>query len=334
MALPPKILVIGPSWVGDIVMAQSLLKAIRAREPDAVIDMTGPDFALPLLARMPELRAGIAMPFDHGEGRLADRWAFGRGMRGQYDRAYVLPGSWKSALVPFAAGIGERIGYLKEQRWLLLNRIKPLPKEKKRKTVETFQALVDPKVFEDRARLHLPALRVDVENRLHLMQKYGLQPGQYVALMPGAEYGAAKRWPSWHYAELAFMLQEQGVTCVLFGSAKDARTADEILPLAPQAVDLTGKTTLADAIDLISGAKAAVSNDSGLMHIAAAVDVPVLGLFGSTSAEHTPPLSPKAQVVSLHLPCSPCNKRECPLVNIDCLVNIEPEQVLKLVEEC
>lgn len=326
------ILVIGPSWIGDMVMAQALFKALKSQKPQSAIDVTAPDWALGVLSRMPEVRTAIAMPFQHGEARLADRWRFGRSLHGIYGSAYVLPGSWKSALVPFAAGISERVGYLKEQRWGLLNRIIGLPKSQKKKTMTTYQALVDRAVFHDPTRLHKPSLNIDIESQTALLARDGLSRGQFAVLVPGAEFGSAKRWPARHFAALANDFINNGMKVVLVGSKKDADASQQIKSLAPDVIDLTGLTSITDVIDLAEAARCVVANDSGLLHVAAAVGVQVVGVYGSTSALHTPPHSDRASAVSLNLPCSPCGKRECPLGHHDCLEKLEPMLVRQALE--
>jgi len=327
------ILIIGPSWIGDMVMAQALFRQLKRDTPDSAIDVTAPAWALGVIERMPEVRRAIAMPFGHGETRFIDRWTFGRSLKGQYARAYVLPGSWKSAFIPFAARIATRIGYLKEQRWGLLNHIVPLPKSQKKKTMATYQALADQTVFGDSERLLRPALRVDPVNQDMLLRRYGLTAGGYAALMPGAEYGPAKRWPARHFASVAETFTKSGVTVILMGSQKDSAAAADIKTIAPDVIDLTGQTIITDVIDLIAAARCVVANDSGLLHIAAAVGVPVVGIYGSTSAQHTPPQSETAFTVSLNLPCSPCGKRVCPLGHLDCLEKLEPERVLAALSD-
>ncbi|SOC83170.1 heptosyltransferase-2 [Ensifer adhaerens] len=326
------ILIIGPSWIGDMVMAQALFKALKLSAPQSAIDVTAPAWALGVLARMPEVRNAIAMPFDHGEARLADRWRFGRSLKGRYRSAYILPGSWKSALVPFAAGISERVGYLKEQRWGLLNRIVGLPAEQKKKTMATYQALADKRVFEDQARLLMPSLSIDQNNQKALLARFELSRGGFAILVPGAEFGPAKRWPARHFASLANDFMREGTKVVLVGSKKDSAAAMEIQALAPDAIDLTGLTSIIDVVDLAAAARCVVANDSGLLHVAAAVGVPVVGVYGSTSARHTPPQSVRATTVSLNLPCSPCGKRTCPLGHLDCLEKLEPPLVAQALQ--
>jgi heptosyltransferase II len=327
------VLIIGPSWIGDMVMAQALFKQLKNMAPESAIDVTAPAWALGVISRMPEVRRAIAMPFDHGEARFVDRWRFGSSLRGQYEAAYVLPGSWKSALVPFAARIPTRIGYLKEQRWGLLNQIVSLPKSQRKKTMATYQALADHTVFRNSDKLLKPTLDVDHSNQKVLLQRYGLTAGRYVALMPGAEYGPAKRWPARHFATVADAFAKEGVTVILMGSHKDSAAAADIKAMAPSTIDLTGQTSITDVIDIIASARCVVSNDSGLLHIAASVGVPLVGIYGSTSAEHTPPQSSNAVTVSLNLPCSPCGKRTCPLGHMDCLEKLDAERVLVSMED-
>lgn len=322
-----QILVIGPRWVGDMVMAQCLFTALKQRDPDCDIDVVAPTWATPLLDRMPEVRTRIDAPFRPKEFGLGVRWRLGRSLSGLYDEAYVLPGSWKSALVPFFARVRYRVGYRKEMRYGLLNCMPDLPKAIKRKTAETYFRLsgVD-------GPRPVPKLTVDAANRDRLFAEHGLAAGAYVAFMPGAEYGPAKRWPSRHYAALAVERMEKGDRVVLLGSPKDAEVGAEIVGLAPGVIDLTGKTRLEDAIDILSATRFAVCNDSGLMHVAAAVGTPVVAVYGSTSAENTPPLSDRAEIVSLKLACSPCHEKICPLGHLDCLEKLEPPAVAAAAE--
>jgi heptosyltransferase-2 len=322
-----QILVIGPRWVGDMVMAQSLFAALAAREPGCAIDVVAPSWATPLLDRMPQVRTRIDAPFKPKEFGLAARWRLGRALAGRYDEAYVLPGSWKSALTPLFARVPVRIGYRKEMRYGLLNRMPPLPEALKRKTAETYFRLAG--VAGPRPD---PKLEVDRANRDRLLGEHGLVAGGYVAFMPGAEFGPAKRWPPRHYAALARDLMARGDRVILLGSPKDAEVGAEIVALAPGVIDLTGRTRLEDAIDLLSAARLAVTNDSGLMHVASAVGTPIVAVYGSTSAENTPPLSPRAEIVTLRLPCSPCHEKVCPLGHLDCLERLEPARVAAAAE--
>jgi heptosyltransferase-2 len=321
MAEGPSILVIGPRWVGDMVMAQSLFIALRQIHPGAVIDVMAPAWAAPLVGRMPEVRTRIDAPFSRKKLELGLRRRIGRSLKGRYDQAFVMQGSWKSALVPFFAGIPRRTGHRREMRYGLINDIVPLPDTLKRRTAQAFFGLARGGTFQS------PRLAVDDENQKALLARHGLSDEGFVALMPGAEFGPAKRWPSEKYAAFARRMMEEGLQVALFGSANDKPVTTEIARLAPGAIDLAGATRLEDAIDLIAAARLAVSNDSGLMHIAAAVSTPVVAVYGSTSPENTPPLSDQRELVWLHLDCSPCHQRICPLGHLDCLNKLDVDRV-------
>jgi heptosyltransferase-2 len=321
MAASPAILVIGPRWVGDMVMAQCLFAALKEIHPDAPIDVVAPGWATPLLARMPQVRQRIEATTKPGSLGLRERWRFGRSVRGRYGAAYVLPGSWKSALIPFFAGIPRRVGYLRELRYGLLTDIVPLPKTLKRRTAQAYFTLARGGSFQ------APKLTVDAENQTALLSRFGLAPRKFVALMPGAEFGPAKRWPSEHYAGLARAMMAKGLSVALLGSKNDAGVTAEIAALAPGSIDLAGQTRLEDAIDLIAAAKLAVANDSGLMHVAAAVGTPIVAVYGSTSPHNTPPLSENRELVWLGLSCSPCHQKTCPLGHLNCLKTLGVPQV-------
>ncbi|WP_376703539.1 lipopolysaccharide heptosyltransferase II [Mesorhizobium sp. ISC25] len=326
MAESPTILVIGPRWVGDMVMAQCLFSALRELHPDAAIDVLAPAWAAPLVKRMPEIRQQIDLPLKSGAFEFRIRRRFGRLLRGRYDMAFVLPGSWKSALIPFFAGIPRRVGHLKEMRYGLLTNIVPLPDRLKRRTAQAYFGLALGGAF------RAPKLAVDQANQAALLGRFGLTAGKFVALMPGAEFGPAKRWPSENYAGLAREMMAKGFGVALFGSKNDAEVTAEIAALAPGAVDLAGQTRLEDAIDLIAAARLAVSNDSGLMHVAAAVGTPVVAVYGSTSPDNTPPLAEHRELVWLGLSCSPCHKKICPLGHLNCLKTLEVERVVAAAE--
>ncbi len=333
MKAPANILVVGPSWVGDMVMASVLFQLLRARQPQARIDVLAPGWSLPLLARMPEVNQGIEMPVGHGRLGLRTRWQLARSLRGRYDQAIVLPGSLKSALVPWLAGIARRTGYRGEQRYGLLNDMRQLRPVELPLMVQRYAALAldvrAPVAADLPAELPRPRLRVDRARQAALRTDLGLDARQpAVALLPGAEFGPSKQWPLAHYAAAARSLLALGHAVWVLGSPKDAEAGRLIAEQAPGAIDLCGRTRLEDAVDLLAAASGCISNDSGLMHVAAALDVPLVALFGSTSPEHTPPLSPAAQVLRLGLDCAPCFQRTCPLGHHRCLRDISPAQVL------
>lgn len=328
-----KIFIVGPSWVGDMVMAQSLFKVLCQRYPGCEIHVLAPDWSRPVLARMPEVAATIVMPVGHGSLQLKTRYRLGKQLRDQaYTQAYVLPNSLKSALIPAFAEIPKRVGWRGEYRYGLLNDIRLLNKKTYPLMVERFVALAVPVATPLPAIPH-PELAADHDNQQGLMAQFQLDVSQPVlSLCPGAEFGPAKRWPSRHYAALADMAAEQGMQIWLFGSAKDRAVTDEIVALmttkaTAKIVNLAGETALGDSVDLLALSTAVVSNDSGLMHIAAAVSVPLVSVYGSTSPEFTPPLSDAVEVIASDISCRPCFKRECPLKHLDCLNKLEPDTV-------
>jgi len=326
-----KILVVAPSWVGDMVMAQTLFKRLHQLHPSLELDVLAPDWTIPLLLRMPEVREAIPNPFRHGEFRLGARYRLGQSLRARgYDQAIVLPNSWKSALVPFFAAIPRRSGYSGELRWGLLNDRRRLDAHKLPLMVERFVALADAPGAVLPTPLPQPALSVDENRRQATLAKLGLTADTKIAVLcVGAEYGSAKRWPPQHFAALGKMLHEQGYQVWLVGSAKDTEAGAEAARLSDGAcLDLCGQTSLDEAVDLLASASVIVSNDSGLMHVAAALGKHLIALYGSSSPGFTPPLSQSAHILSLNLECSPCFKRECPLDHLDCLMKLSPQQVL------
>lgn len=326
-----RILVIAPAWVGDTVLAQPLLRRLHQRHPGVVIDALAPPWTAPVLERMPEVREVLLGPFRHGELGLRQRYRLARSLKGRaYDQAIVLPNSLKSALVPWLAGIRLRTGFTGEMRRGILNDARHLDRQRHPLMAERFALLAEPRNAPLERPLPRPELRVSPQQRTATLVRLGLTPtGPLAVLCPGAEYGPAKRWPEEYYAALAERLNALGYTVWALGSPKDAEVGAAIERLAGgRCLNLCGRTSLADAIDLISGAALAVTNDSGLMHVAAALDRPMIAIYGSSSPGFTPPLSERAQVLSLGLPCSPCFKRECPLGHFDCMRRLTPEQVL------
>ncbi len=322
------ILVVGPSWVGDMVMAQALFMRLRQRYPDAAIDVLAPGWSLTILARMPEVRAGIELPLKHGEFGWSARRRIGRALRAKhYTRAIVLPNSWKSALVPFFAGIPRRTGYRREMRYGLLNDLRRLDKAVLPTTVQQYLALAEESAPSLAQAIPQPRLRADPSRIAALRRELGLDADlPAVALMPGAEYGPAKRWT--YYPELAGRLAAAGKQVWILGSAKEKELGAEIAQGRPHIHDLCGRTQLADVVDLLAAADGAVSNDSGLMHVASAVGTRLVAIYGSSSPKMTPPLSASAKVLYLGISCSPCFERECPLGHFNCMRQIGVEQVL------
>lgn len=325
-----KILIISPSWIGDCVMTQPLYRRLHELHPGCTIDVFAPKWSMAVFERMPEISGILENPFGHGALALRERWRVGKdlGQRG-YDQVIVLPGSLKSAIIAFATGIKQRTGYVGESRYLLLNDIRKLDKAALSLMVDRYTALAHPSQADFNGHSSQPAFQINPESRQAALSAHGLDLSRPVlAFCPGAEYGPAKRWPAAHFAELGRRYLAEGWQVWLFGSHKDAPIAAEINALSDGlCVDLCGKTTLSEAIDLLSCADSVVCNDSGLMHLAAALGRPLAAVYGSSSADHTPPLSNKAKIVSLHLECAPCFKRECPLGHTDCLNKLLPQQV-------
>ena len=340
-------------------MAQSLFITLKKAHPDCQIDVLAPAWSFPLLDRMPEVSNAIAMPLSHGQFGLLGRVSLGRSLRtNHYQQAIVLPNSWKSALIPYFANIPLRTGYIGECRWGLLNDARKLDKALLTMTVQRFVALGLPNSAPLPPEYPIPKLVINSNQHQVVIDKFKLNSNfvgrvsdsvtrhieaeeaknhasstKILALCPGAEYGAAKRWPANFYAEVAQQKIAQGWQVWLFGSDKDKEAAAEINSAVSVAcLDFTGRTSLDEAVDLMSLVDVVVSNDSGLMHVAAALDKKTIALYGSSDPAFTPPLNAKAQVITLNLACSPCFKRECPLGHTRCLTDIKPQQVLDSIE--
>jgi len=367
----PRVLVVAPNWIGDALMAQPLLARLLEKRPDFALDVLAPKWVLPLAQRMPEVRETIESPFGHGELALRGRWRLGRSLAARgYVEAIVLPNTLKSALVPFFADIPLRAGYVGESRYGLLNIVHKLDRKNPPPMVERYLALADaprasvsrpprasvsrpprasagrspsasvdslPSANDD-STLQIPRTRLAASgaNLARALLDLSLPPPSdarpVAVLCPGAEYGPAKRWPAEHYAELAAGLNTHGFAVWLMGSAGDAQIGEAILAARPGcALNLCGKTDLGSAIDLIAVSHVVISNDSGLMHVAAALDRPLVALFGSSSPLHTPPRADgihPARIQYLALECSPCYARVCPLGHFRCMRDLSPQAVL------
>ena len=319
-----------------MVMAQSLFIALKQQHDRAKITVLAPQWTVPLLTRMPEVDATLPVDFQHGVLNFAERRALAKRLRpAKFHQAIILPGSYKSALVPFWAGISKRTGYLGEMRWGLINDRRPLNKKKITMTVERFVALGSEINRPLTSAYPLPHLVVDKENIRVICNRLNINPSEkpVLVLCPGAEYGPAKCWPAEHFAELARQKLSENWQVWILGSENDANTATQIqLATQNRCMNLAGQTKLVDAVDLMSLAKIVVSNDSGLMHIAAAVDAKLVALYGSSSPEFTPPLSRQQTILRTGIECSPCFKRSCPLGHTKCLTEISPDMVARAVQ--
>jgi heptosyltransferase II len=326
-----RILIVAPSWVGDAILSEPLVAVLREPLEEPIVDVLAPPWCAPVYARMRGIARMIESPFDHGELGLTRRRALARELRANaYTRAFILPQSFKSAIVPWLARIPRRIGYAGEARGPLLTDARKLDRNALPRLVDRFVALAVPP-----GRLiptpPAPVLVPKSANANEAMRSLALSTRRPIAVLcPGAEYGPAKRWPTEHFVSLAGMLLEAGYAVWLLGSANDQPAAVPIASAVSGARDLTGRTDLGTAIDLLSLASVVVSNDSGLMHAAAAVGRPLVALFGSSSPVYTPPLSPVARIAKIEIECSPCFQRECPLGHFKCMRDLSPDVVYDL----
>ncbi len=330
---PEKILVVGPAWVGDMVMSQSLYIFLANSRPGATIDVLAPSWSEPLLERMPEVSAAIVKPIGHGELGLGRRHKLGRVLReSQYDQAIMLPNSFKSALAPFMARIPKRTGWRGEMRYGLLNDMRVLDENRLPLMVQRFVALGQEADQALPTELPTPHLEVDADKVIRSAEKFGLDHSRPIlALCPGAEFGSAKRWPAEYYSQVATHYLSKGWQVVLFGSAKDQEVTGQIRAACQDnrdCFDFAGRTELAEAVDLLSLATAVLSNDSGLMHIASALRRPVLVVYGATSPAFTPPLSEQSDTVIPTIDCAPCFARECPLGHHRCMRETSVDQII------
>ena len=337
---PEKILVLGPAWVGDMVLAQSLLKTLKKNHPNCQIDVAAPTWTLPLLERMSEVSQAIPLPFKHGELAFWKRIQFGKSLRNHgYTQAIILTNSLKSALLPFAANIPRRTSFLGEMRYGLINDIRPLDKTKLPRTVDRFISLGLAKNDVMPKKISNPQLSADKKNAIATLKRLKTESpkNKVLGLCPGAEYGEAKRWPAEYYAEVANAALNKGWEVWLFGSDKDIPVTHAINRLCEhKCLDLGGKTKLGEAIDLMSLCDTVISNDSGLMHVAAALGKKLIAIYGSSDPHHTPPMSSKAVIEYLGLECGPCFERSCPLKSADqqmqCLKGISSAQVIARIQ--
>ncbi|MEZ9699176.1 lipopolysaccharide heptosyltransferase II [Vibrio sp. 10N.261.46.E12] len=336
-----KILIIGPSWVGDMVMSQSLYIKLKMLNPNASIDVLAPAWCKPILERMPEIDNALEMPIGHGEFNLLGRKRLGKQLQQkEYTHAYILPNSAKSALIPWFAKIPVRIGWKGEFRFGLLTDLRP-NKRVFQYMVERYVALAyDKETMRQQVDLDAcpqPKLSIEESSQQAAILRLGLsQSKPVVGLCPGAEFGPAKRWPDKHYAEVASYLIKSGYQVWLFGSVKDQEVTHKIRSALQEAhkhdcFDLAGKTSLTEVVDLLAVCQTVISNDSGLMHVSAAVGCNIVAIYGSSSPKYTPPLTTKLQMVHTDIECRPCFKRECPLGHQNCLNKLMPQQVISAI---
>jgi heptosyltransferase-2 len=325
-------LLISPNWIGDAVMAQPLLQLLKRQHPERPIDVLAPPSVAPAWRAMIEVDSVLETPFRHGALQLRERWRYARVLRARgYAEAYVLPNTIKYALIPWLAGIARRVGYKGEMRYGLLNVVHHDDRPK-RAMVPFYAALAGAPGAALRADVPRPVMRVSPEQVLETRERHGMgRSGRLVVFAPGAEFGAAKRWPARHFAALAqaVLAQDPAARIVLLGSPKDREACAEITAITGSEGihNVAGATSLSEAIALIAGAAAVVANDSGLLHIASALNRPLIALYGPTDPDHAPPFSDVARSMSLRLACAPCRQRDCPLGHHDCMEKLEPDTV-------
>lgn len=329
--MPNKILIIGPAWIGDMVMAQSLFKLLKLVHPHATIDVLAPAWTFSLLSAMPEVSEAIEMPLKHGEFKLATRYQIGKKLGDKkYDLAIVLQNSFKSALLPFFARIPQRRGWLGECRYILLNDARRLDKKRYPLMIEQFMALALPANAALPTVYPYPEFSISEEMKKAAVLKFALATERPIlALGAGAAFGPAKRWPAEYFAELAKQKMAEGWDVWLFGAAGDKPIIDTIQQITEnRCKDISGKTELSETLALLAAVSGVVTNDSGLMHMAAALKKPVIVIYGPSSPSFTPPLSKTAKILKLDLECQPCFERECPLIHHRCMRDVKPVTVL------
>lgn len=333
---PSRILIIGPSWVGDMVMAQSLFKLLKQQNPTCIIDVLAPAWTFSLVRCMPEVSDVIEMPISHGELKLLKRYQLAKTLQKRhYDQAIVLPNSFKAALIPMLAGIPKRTGWVGEFRYGLLNDARRLDKKRYPLMIEQYLALGLAPNAALPAVYPYPEFSISSQKQRAVLAKYlpNWQHQKTLVLCPGAEFGPSKRWPSDYYAQVANQKLAQNWDVWLLGSKKDKLVIDQIQLLTEhRCKDLT-ETSLAEAIDVLSLATGVITNDSGLMHVAAALNKPLVAIYGSTSPAFTPPLSVNATILKLNLPCQPCFERDCPLKHHHCMQQMTPDRVLLAITD-
>lgn len=345
----PGILIIAPNWIGDAVMTQPLLASIKALYPDSPIDILASTWVAPIYRACSEVSEVIEAPFERKQLQWGLRKQIAKQVESKkYQACFVLPNSFKSALIPWLANIPLRIGYRGEMRFGLINVVLDNPSKVNRPPMLKHYLALSKLLNDEEVMERQPSVSNEMTPRLNVSKNAkqsverklqsaninlsGSSSAIYV-MCPGAEYGPSKRWPTEHFASLATQLVSNNPNnhIILLGSQSDQILGAEIVSLAKQSShihDWCGNTSLDEAIALIGMSKAVISNDSGLMHVAAALSIPQVAIFGSSDPAHTPPLSEKAKVIWLDLPCSPCHKKECPLGHLKCLKDILPEQVL------
>ena len=337
-----RILIIAPNWIGDAVMSQPFLAVLKLNYPKAQIDVLATPWVAPIYRACPEIHSVIEAPLEHKKLQWTFRRQLAQDLKVMsYQACYVLPNSFKSALIPWLANIPFRLGYRGEARFGLINFALNNPSKTERPPmVERYLALAHLLNNEGQAQnigSPVPSLQSSAEithTTQDKLARANIKPHALYIFCPGAEYGVTKRWPADYFAALAEKVLGQNIEnqIILLGSQSDHHSGQIIAQQNSDRIhNWCGETSLDEAMAVIGLSKTVISNDSGLMHIAAALQKPQIAIFGSSDPKHTPPLSSKAKVIWLNLPCSPCHRRECPLGHLKCLKEISPEQVFNSI---
>jgi heptosyltransferase-2 len=333
-----KILIIAPNWIGDAVMAEPLISQLKKNNPDSQIDVLATPWVASIMKAIPAVDQIITADFQHGSLQWQERKVLAKQLAlSAYTHAYVLPNSFKSALIPWLAKIPQRIGYQGEMRWGLINEALKNPSRSHRPSMSSHYFALSGNTFSEVPQPHLSLPDAIITESQQTLQKIQEHQHLYV-LCPGAEYGPAKQWPIEHFGQLAKNIIEtkENSLVLILGSKKEFSIGSDIARMSAypdKVINWCGQTSLEDAMAAISNAHTVISNDSGLMHIAAAFRRPQVAIFGSSDPRHTPPLSKLAAIHWLHLECSPCFKRVCPLSHLKCLVDIQAKDVLNSINQ-
>ena len=329
--LENNVLIVGPSWIGDTIMAQPLFQQLKSSDPSLCIDVLAPTWTKSLYQFMPEVSRTLTLPFEHGEMKWSQRYQLARQLTTHcYQQAIILPLSLKSAFIPLFASIPWRTGWRGEMRYGLINDLRTLDPKRYPTMIQRFLALGLPKKAPPPPLLS-PKITVNKTEVDGTLEKLSLNPMEkpVLVLCPGAKYGEAKRWPAEYYAQVAKQRLQEGWQVWLVGSKEDQPLSQTIQQICRhRCLDFTGKIPLTEAIHLLSVCQQVVANDSGLTHLASALDKPLVAIYGSTSPHYAPPLNQHHARLYLNLPCSPCRKRVCPLQHLRCMRDIYPQSVL------
>lgn len=330
-----KILIVAPGWIGDMVMAHSLIQLLKQQDVNCQIDVLAMPGMVPVASAMAEVNEVILSPFKHGQLDLVKRFKLGKQLRSRhYDQAIILRNNLKSAIVPWQAKIPLRTSWLGEKRWGLINDIRHIEGKRSITTVEKYALLAGRAGAPITKHIPRPKLSVDLASCQATLDKFKLNLDKPIlALCPGAEFGIAKRWPPEYYAAVANTMELQAWQVWIFGGPNDQATGEQLEQhLDHPCVNLIGRTHLNEAIELLAQSQAVVSNDSGLMHLSLALSKPVVIPFGATDCGFPREMQPQAYPLSLGLDCSPCFKRECPLQHHKCMLDLKPDLVLKTLD--